>query len=183
MKTRMLQLLLLASLALCPLVASGQRTSTQFSPEKIKSSGLLVLAKDNQSQERGTTAAEKMNVNRHAFEQSGAASVSLLPDRAVTQIGTAHHPVTDALTHLVLVENKSKANAGPCTLRFMYGMTWDALESADIAVPAIPAGKSAKIMFTPPDKPVHWWMFGVDVGNKLGEANFSNNLYVVEFKD
>ena len=56
-------------------------------------------------------------------------------------------------------------------------------ESMDFDVPGIPAGKSAKIFFTPPDKKVHWWLFGVDVDNKLGEANFSNNLYVIEFKD
>jgi hypothetical protein len=152
-------------------------------PAQIKSSGLMVIAKDKQSEERATTVAKRMNVDRRALEQKSAASVSLLPDLAVTQIGTAHHPQSGDLVHLVLVENKSKANAGACTLRFMYGITWDALQSTDINVPAIAAGKSVKLMFTPPDKPVHWWMFGVDVGNQLGEANFTNNLYVVEFKD
>ena len=183
MKSRTLQLILLASVALCPLAASAQRGSTQLSPERIKSSGLMVITKDKQGEERATTAAARMNVDRRALEQKTAASVSPLPDLAVTQIGTAHDPVTGALTHLVLVENKGKANAAACKLRFMYGMTWDALESTDISVPAIAAGKSAKIVFAPPDKPVHWWMFGVDVGNQLGEANFSNNLYLVEFKD
>lgn len=184
MRTGMSQLIiLLASLALCPVVASGQRGTTRLSPERVKSSGLLMIAKDKQSQERTTAAAKKMDVNRQAFEPSGAASVSLRPDLAVTQVGAALHPVTGALSHFVVVENKSKADAGPCALRFMYGQTWDALESTDIDVPAIPAGKSAKITFAPPDKLAHWWMFGVDVGNQLGEANFSNNLYVVEFKD
>jgi hypothetical protein len=50
MKSRTLQLILLASVVLCPLAASAQRGSTQLMPAQIKSSGLMVIAKDKQSE-------------------------------------------------------------------------------------------------------------------------------------
>ena len=183
MKNRTLQIMLLASVTLCPIVASAQRDSTQLSPNKIKSTGLMVMTKDKQSEQRMTAAAKRMNVDRHAFELNPSLRVSLTPDLTITNVGKGHDLVSGNVMHVVVVENQGKVNAGPCKLRFMYGMTWDALESMDLDVPGIPAGKSTKIIFTPPDKKVHWWMFGVDVDNKLGEANFSNNLYVIEFKD
>jgi hypothetical protein len=183
MKNRTLQALLLASLFLCPLSASAQRNSTRRAPAEIKSSGLLVLTKDKPGEQRIIVAAKRMNVDRHALELSASAPASPTPDLTITKVGMEYHQVSGDLMHVVVVENQGKVNAAPCTLRFLYGMTWDALESTDISVPAIPAGKSAKITFTPTDKPVHWWLFGIDVDNKLGEANFTNNLYVVEFKD
>ena len=183
MRNRTLQVILFATLFLSPLVASAQRDSTQLSPDKIKSTGLVVTMKDKQSEQRMVAAAKRMNVDRRAFELKITASASLTPDLTIANVGMGHDLVSGHIVHVVVVENKGKVDAGPCALRFMYGMTWDALESIDLDVPGIPAGKSAKIIFTPPDKKVHWWMLGVDVDNKLGEANFSNNLYVIEFKD
>jgi hypothetical protein len=124
-----------------------------------------------------------MNVDRHALELNTSAPASPTPDLTITKVGMEYHQGGGDLSHVIVVENQGKVNTAPCVLRFMYGMTWDALESTDISVPVLEAGAHVALYFPPPDKKVHWWMFGVDVGNKLKEANFSNNLYVVEFKD
>ena len=115
MKNRTLRLMLLTSLALSPLVASAQRDSTQLSPNKIKSTGLMVMTKDKQSEQRMTAAAKRMNVDRHAFELNPSLRVSLTPDLTITNVGMGHDLVSGNIVHIVVVENKGKVDAGPCT--------------------------------------------------------------------
>src|ERR1700674_470479 len=110
MKNRMLQLILFASLALCPLVASAQRGSTQLSPNQIKSTGLLVTAKDKQSEQRMVAAAKRMNVDRHAFELNPSLGVSLTPDLTITNVGKGHDLLSGNVIHGLVVENKGKVN-------------------------------------------------------------------------
>ena len=79
MKNRTLQLMLLASLVLWPLVASAQRVSTKLSPNKIKSTGLLVTTQDKQSEQRMVVAAKRMNVDRYALEPNITSTGALTP--------------------------------------------------------------------------------------------------------
>src|SRR6266849_1553639 len=103
MKNRMLQLMLLASLTLYPLVASAQRDSTQLSPHKIKSTGLMVMTKDKQSEQRVVVAAKRMNVDRHVFELNTLAPVSLTPDLTITNVGKGHDRLSGNVVHVVVV--------------------------------------------------------------------------------
>lgn len=176
-------MIILAALTPFHLVASAQRDSTRLSPEKVKSMGLLTATKDEkQKAQIISIASKKLNVDQQALAGKPAALNYLTPDLTITYVHVRHAKFQPDKI-VVTMENKGSVDAGPCKLRFMYGMTWDSLESMDFDVPAIAAGKASGISFPPPDQSVHWWMFGVDVDNKLGEANFSNNLFVIEFKD
>ncbi len=177
MKIRTLQLtILLGSLFLSAIVASAQRDYKTLSLGKITRQGSLTERKDQQRTQIIIVAAKDLNVDPKALEVNPAALNLLKPDLTITGM-EAFKPNG----HAVVVKNVGAVDAGPCKLKFRYGMTWDALESMDLDVPAIPAGKSKKIHFKNPDKAVHWWLFGVDVDNTLGEANLSNNVYIVEW--
>lgn len=184
MEIQKLQLMIvLALLVSLPLAASAQRDSTPLSVDKVKSMGFLTATKDKKQRAQITSiAAKKLNVDQHTLEGNPAVLNSLTPDLTITSVHVRRVRLQPDKI-VVTIENKGSVDAGPCKLRFLYGMTWDSLESMDVDVPAIPSGKITGIGFPPPDKAVHWWLFGVDVDNKLGEANFSNNLFVIEFKD
>jgi hypothetical protein len=174
---------LFMALALTPFVASGQGKNARLSTAKIAGQGLIVSVKGDKRKQVASAAAKKLNVNPAVIDVAPGAIKVVTPDLTISNVFQIEGSSSQKVQHFIVVENKGSVAAGPCTLKFMYGDTLDALQSVDYKVPAIPPGGSANVNFTPPDKNFHWWLFGVDAGNELKEANFSNNIYLIEFKE